>query len=159
MGVKFSHAMGAHTVMITTSGSKEKDAQKLGADEVLLSTDSDAMEKEMGEFDFILNTIPVNHKVDPYLDLLKLDGTMCVVGAVEPLDRVDASQLMFGRKRMAGSIIGGILETQQMLDFCAEKNIVSEVELIRMDKINEAFERMVKSDVKYRFVIDMSSLN
>ena len=159
MGVKFSHAMGAHTVMITTSGSKEEDAQKLGADEVLLSTDSDAMEKEVGEFDFILNTIPVNHRVDPYLDLLKLDGTMCVVGAVEPLDQVDASQLMFGRKRMAGSIIGGILETQQMLDFCAEKDIVSEIELIRMDEINEAFERMVKSDVKYRFVIDMSSLS
>ena len=159
MGVKFSHAMGAHTVMITTSESKGEDAQKLGADEVLLSTDSDAMGKEAGQFDFILNTIPVNHRVDPYLDLLRLDGTMCVVGAVEPLDQVDASQLMFGRKRMAGSIIGGMEETQQMLDFCAEKDIVSEVEIIRMDEINEAFERMLKSDVKYRFVIDMSSLD
>jgi len=159
MGVKFAHAMGAHTVMITTSESKAEDARKLGADEVLLSTDEDAMAKEAGEFDFILNTIPVNHRVDPYLELLKLDGTMCVVGAIEPLDQVNAAQLLFGRRRMAGSIIGGIEETQRMLDFCAEKNIVSEIELIRMDQINEAFERLAGSQVKYRFVIDMSSLD
>jgi len=158
MGVKFAHALGAHTVMITTSPGKGEDASKLGADEVLVSTDPDAMAKEAGEFDFILNTIPVNHSVDPYLELLKVDATMCVVGAVEPLSQVNAAQLMFGRRRLAGSIIGGIEETQQMLNFCGEKNIVSEVELIRMDEINEAFGRMLKSEVKYRFVIDMSSL-
>ena len=116
------------------------------------------MSNELGTFDFILNTIPVNHSIDPYLDLLKVDGTMCVVGAVEPLDKVNAAQLMFGRKTLAGSIIGGIQETQEMLNFCAEKNIVSDVEIIAIDQINLAFERLVKSEVKYRFVIDMSTL-
>jgi uncharacterized zinc-type alcohol dehydrogenase-like protein len=159
MGVKFAHAMGAHTVMITTTPEKGKDAKSLGADEVLISTDADAMAKEVGEFDFILNTIPVDHKVDPYLDLLKVDGTMCVVGAVEPLRQVNAAQLMFGRKKLAGSLIGGIQETQEMLNFCGEHNIISDVEVIRMDQIQEAFERLVKSDVKYRFVIDMKSLS
>jgi alcohol dehydrogenase (NADP+) len=158
MGVKFADALGAHTVMITTSPEKGDDASILGADEVLVSTDPDAMAKEAGEFDFILNTIPVNHRVDPYVELLKVDATMCVVGAIEPLDQVNAAQLMFGRRRLAGSIIGGIEETQEMLNFCAERNIVSEVELIKMDEINEAFHRMVKRDVKYRFVIDMRSL-
>ena len=158
MGVKFAHAMGAHTVMITTSVHKAEDAKKLGADEVLLSTNREAMSNEFGTFDFILNTIPVNHSIDPYLDLLKVDGTMCVVGAVEPLDKVNAAQLMFGRKTLAGSIIGGIQETQEMLNFCAEKNIVSDVEIIAIDQINLAFERLVKSEVKYRFVIDMSTL-
>ena len=158
MGVKFAHAMGAHTVMITTSTHKAEDAKKLGADEVLLSTNREAMSNELGTFDFILNTIPVNHSIDPYLDLLKVDGTMCVVGAVETLDKVNAAQLMFGRKTLAGSIIGGIQETQEMLNFCAEKNIVSDVEIIGIDQINLAFERLVKSEVKYRFVIDMSTL-
>ena len=155
MGTKFSHTMGAHTVMITTSPDKMEDAHKLGADEVLLSTNKDEMAKQVGEFDFLLNTIPVNHDVNPYLDLLKVDATMCVVGAVEPLDQVNAAQLMFGRKRMAGSIIGGIQETQEMLNYCAEKNIVSEVEMIEMTQINYAFERLVANNVKYRFVIDM----
>jgi uncharacterized zinc-type alcohol dehydrogenase-like protein len=158
MGVKFAHALGAHTVMITTSPEKGDNAQSLGADEVLLSTDSDAMAKEMGQFDFILNTIPVNHAIDPYLDLLKVDGTMCVVGAVEPLEKVNAAQLIFGRKTLVGSLIGGIKETQEMLDFCGEKEIVSDVEMIQINEINHAFERLVKSDVKYRFVIDMKSL-
>jgi uncharacterized zinc-type alcohol dehydrogenase-like protein len=151
--------MGAHTVMITTTPEKGNDAKSLGADEVLISTDTDAMTKEIGEFDFILNTIPVDHKVDPYLDLLKVDGTMCVVGAVEPLSQVNAAQLMFGRKNLAGSLIGGIQQTQEMLNFCGEHNITSDVEVIRMDQIQEAFERLVKSDVKYRFVIDMKSLS
>ena len=158
MGVKFAHAMGAHTVMITTTPDKGKDAKSLGADEILISTDASAMSKEAGEFDFILNTIPVDHKVDPYLDLLKVDGTMCVVGAIEPLNQVNAAQLMFGRKKLAGSLIGGIQQTQEMLNFCGEHNIISDVEVIRMDQIQDAFERLVKSDVKYRFVIDMKTL-
>ena len=158
MGVKFSHALGAHTVMITTTPEKATDAKKLGANEILLSTDSDQMASQAGEFDFILNTIPVDHQVDPYLDLLKVDGTMCVVGAIEPLHQVNAAQLMFGRKQIAGSLIGGISQTQEMLNFCGENNIVSEVEVIRMDQIEDAFERLVKSDVKYRFVIDLKSL-
>lgn len=159
MGVKFAHAMRAHTVMITTTPEKGNDAKSLGADEVLLSTDTDAMAKEVGEFDFILNTIPVDHNIDPYLDLLKVDGTMCVVGAVEPLSRVNAAQLMFGRKKLAGSLIGGIQQTQEMLNFCGEHNIISDVEVIRMDQIQEAFERLVNCDVKYRFVIDMKSIS
>ena len=157
MGVKFAHAMGAHTVMVTTSPTKAEDARKLGAEEVLISSDKEAMENQLGQFDFILNTIPVNHRIDPYLDLLKVDGTMCVVGAVEPLDKVNAAQLMFGRKTLAGSIIGGIGETQEMLNY-AEKNIVSDVEIIAIDQINLALERLIKSEVKYRFVIDMSTL-
>ena len=159
MGVKFSHALGAHTVMITTTPEKGEDAKTLGADEILISTDSDQMAKQAGEFDFILNTIPVDHEVTPYLDLLKVDGTMCVVGAIEPLNQVNAARLMFGRKKLAGSLIGGISQTQEMLNFCGQHSIVSEVELIRMDQIQEAFQRLVKSDVKYRFVIDMKSLS
>ena len=159
MGVKFSHALGAHTVMITTTPEKGEDAKTLGADEILISTDSNQMAKHAGEFDFILNTIPVDHEVAPYLDLLKVDGTMCVVGAIEPLNQVNAAQLMFGRKKLAGSLIGGISQTQEMLNFCGQHSIVSEVELIRMDQIQEAFQRLVKSDVKYRFVIDMKSLS
>ena len=159
MGVKFSHALGAYTVMITTTPEKGEDAKILGADETLISTNPDQMAKQAGEFDFILNTIPVDHDVAPYLDLLKVDGTMCVVGAVEPLNQVNAAKLMFGRKQLAGSLIGGISQTQEMLNFCGEHNIVSEVELIRMDQIQQAFQRLVKSDVKYRFVIDMKSLS
>lgn len=159
MGVKFSHAMGAHTVMITTTPEKGEDSKKLGADEVLLSIDSDAMNRHAGEFDFILNTIPVDHDVGPYLDLLKVDGTMCVVGAIEPLNKVNAAQLMFGRKKLAGSLIGGISQTQEMLNFCGEHNIVSDVEIIKINQIQEAFDRLVKSQVKYRFVIDMKSLS
>ena len=159
MGVKFSHALGAHTIMITTTPEKGEDAKKLGADEILISTDPDQMAKQVGEFDFILNTIPVDHNVAPYLDLLKVDGTMCVVGAIEPLNQVNAAQLMFGRKKLAGSLIGGISQTQEMLNFCGEHNIISEVELIRMDQIQEAFDRLVRREVKYRFVIDMKTLS
>ena len=115
------------------------------------------MEKELGQFDFILNTIPVNHSFDPYMDLLKVDGTMCVVGAPETFS-INVGQLVFGRKTLAGSLIGGIKETQEMLNFCGEKQIVSEVEMIQMNDINAAYKRLVKSDVKYRFVIDMKSL-
>ncbi|OUU25393.1 MAG: hydroxyacid dehydrogenase [Verrucomicrobia bacterium TMED44] len=158
MGVKFSHAMGAHTVMITSTPEKGEDAKILGADEVLVSTDGYSMNKEVGEFDFILNTIPVDHNIGPYMDLLKVDGTMCVVGAVEPLKQVNAAQLIFGRKKLSGSLIGGIQQTQEMLNFCGNNNIVSEVEIIKMDQIQEAFERLVKSQVKYRFVIDIKSM-
>ncbi len=159
MGVKFSHALGAHTTMITSSEQKGVDARLLGADEVLLSSSVDALCKEAGSFDFLLNTIPVNHDLTPYLELLKTNGTMCVVGAVEPLSQVNAAQLIFGRRSLAGSLIGGISETQEMLDFCGEKNILSEVEVIRMDEINDAYTRMQKNEVKYRFVLDLGSLN
>jgi len=158
MGVKFSHALGAHTTMITSSEQKGEDARILGSDDVLLSSSSHALAKEAGSFDFLLNTIPVNHDLTPYLELLKTNGTMCIVGAVEPLSQVNAAQLIFGRRSLAGSLIGGIAETQEMLNFCGEKNILSEVEVIRMQEINDAYLRMQKSDVKYRFVLDMASL-
>jgi len=159
MGVKFSHALGAHTTMITSSEQKGEDARLLGADEVLLSSSVDALVQEAGSFDFLLNTIPVNHDLTPYLELLKINGTMCVVGAVEPLSQVNAAQLIFGRRSLSGSLIGGIAETQEMLNFCGEKNILSEVEVIRMDEINDAYTRMQKNQVKYRFVLNLGSLN
>jgi len=158
MGVKFSHALGAHTTMITSSEQKGEDARLLGADEVLLSSSPEKLAKVNVSFDFLLNTIPVNHDLTPYLELLKTNGTMCVVGAVEPLSKVNAAQLIFGRRSLAGSLIGGIAETQEMLDFCGEKNILSEVEVIRMEEVNEAYARMQKNEIKYRFVIDVSSL-
>lgn len=158
MGIKFAHAMGAKTVMITTSPDKAKDAKRLGADAVLISKDEDEMEKHKGTFDFLLNTVPVKHDVNPYLNLLKRDSTMVMVGAIEPLEPMHGGSLIMGRKRIAGSLIGGIKETQEMLDFCGENNIVSDVEMINMQDINKAFERVADNDVKYRFVIDMKSL-
>jgi uncharacterized zinc-type alcohol dehydrogenase-like protein len=159
MGVKFAHAMGAHTVMITTSEKKGADAKALGADEVLLSTDEEAMASMAGKFDFLLNTIPVQHNTNIYMSLLTIDGTMCVVGSVGPTGELDTAPLIFGRRKLAGSLVGGIKETQDMLDFCGQHNITSDIELINMQSINEAYERMLKSDVKYRFVIDMKSLS
>ncbi|MDC6352721.1 NAD(P)-dependent alcohol dehydrogenase [Zeaxanthinibacter sp. PT1] len=158
MGIKFAHAMGAHVVMITTSPDKAKDAKRLGADEVLISKDEEEMNEHAGSFDFLLNTVPVGHDINPYINLLKRDATMVLVGAIEPLDAVHGGGLVMGRKRVAGSLIGGIAETQEMLDFCGEHNIVSDVEMISMDNINEAYDRVTSSDVKYRFVIDMKSL-
>ena len=158
MGVKFAHAMGAHVVMITTSPKKGEDAKKLGADEVLLSKDATAMEAAQNSFDFLLNTIPVGHDVDPYMALLKRDATMVVVGAVEPLTKVSGIPLIFRRRSMAGSLIGGLPETQEMLDFCGKHNITCDIEMVAMKDVNEAYDRTVKSDVKYRFVIDMASL-
>jgi len=158
MGIKFAHAMGAHVVMITTSPDKSQDAKKLGADEVLISKDAKDMEKHKNSFDFLLNTVPVGHDVNPYVALLKRDATMVLVGAIEPLDPIHGGGLIASRKRIAGSLIGGIEETQEMLDFCGEHNIVSDVEMIDIQNINEAYDRVVKSDVKYRFVIDMKSL-
>lgn len=158
MGVKFAKALGAHVVMITTSPEKGEDAKKLGADDVLISKDPLQMAAHSYSFDFLLNTIPVGHDVNPYLNLLKLDKTMCMVGAIEPLPSVHGGLLVGQRRSIAGSLIGGIKETQEMLDFCAEHQVLPEVEMIAIQDINEAYERMIKSDVKYRFVIDMKSL-
>jgi len=158
MGVKLAHAMGASVVMITTSPEKGKDAKRLGADEVLISKDANAMQAAQNSFDFLLNTIPVGHDVDPYLALLKRDGTMVIVGSVEPLTKVNGVNLIFRRRAMAGSLIGGLPETQEMLDFCGKHNIVCDIEKIAMKDVNSAYERTVNGDVKYRFVIDMDTL-
>lgn len=157
MGVKFAHAMGAHVVMITTSPEKGADAKKLGADEVLISKDAAAMKAAANSFDFILNTIPVEHDVSPYVALLKRDATMVIVGAIAPVTGVHGATLVMQRKKIAGSLIGGIKETQEMLDFCGKHNIVCDVEVIPPSQINEAYERTVKGDIKYRFVIDMAA--
>jgi uncharacterized zinc-type alcohol dehydrogenase-like protein len=160
MGVKLSHAFGAHTVLFTTSPGKAADATRLGADEVVISKNPGEMLKHAGSFDFILDTVAASHNLDAYLSLLKRDGTLCLVGAPDhPHPSPEVMGLIFRRRRIAGSAIGGIKETQEMLDFCAEHNIVSDVEIIPMQKINEAYDRLVKSDVRYRFVIDMSSLH
>ena len=158
MAIKLAHALGAQVVMITTSPEKGKDAQKLGANEVLISTDAAAMKVNIKTFDFLINTIPVGHDVNPYLLLLKRDATMVMVGAIEPLTAANSSLLVNTRRSIAGSLIGGIKETQEMLDFCGKHNIVSDIELINIQDINTAYKRMLKSDVKYRFVIDMKSL-
>lgn len=158
MGVKIAAAMGAHVVMITTSLEKGEDAKKLGAHEVLISKNESQMSAHANSFDFLLNTIPISHDVNPYIELMKRDTTMAVVGVIGSLPEVNCAGLIMKRKRIAGSLIGGIKETQEMLDFCAEHNIVSDVEMINMQDINEAYERIMKSDVKYRFVIDMKSL-
>jgi uncharacterized zinc-type alcohol dehydrogenase-like protein len=158
MGVKFAKAMGAHVTMITTSPEKGKDALRLGADEVLVSRDAEAMKQARGKFHFLLNTIPVSHDINPYIDLLKLDGVMALVGALTPLDPVIGGKLIGGRKTVAGSLIGGMAETQDMLDFCGKHNIVSDIEMVRIDEVNAAYERLLKNDVRYRFVIDMASL-
>ncbi|WP_407041572.1 zinc-binding dehydrogenase [Candidatus Liberibacter solanacearum] len=158
MGVKIAHAMGAGVTMITTSPEKGEDAKKLGAHNILISTDKVAMDSQAHSFYFLLNTIPVEHDVDPYMGLLKLDGTMVIVGALVQLKQVSSSRLIFKRRHLAGSLVGGIAETQEMLDFCSKHNIVCDIEKIDIKDINKAFDRVVKGDVKYRFVIDMSSL-
>ncbi len=159
MGVKLAHAMGAKVTVITTSPGKEADARKLGADEVLISKDAAAMKKAAESFDLIVNTIPVGHDINPYVALLKRDATMVIVGAVEPLKgAVNSGALVMRRKSVAGSLIGGIAETQEMLDFCGKHNVVSDIEMIDIADINAAYDRTVKGDVKYRFVIDMASL-
>ena len=158
MGIKFAAAMGAKTYMITTSPDKAEDAKRLGADAVIISKNEDEMQQHKGTFDFLLNTVPVKHDINPYLELLKIDATMVMVGAIEPLEPMNGGNLIMGRKRVAGSLIGGIKETQEMLDFCGEHNIVSDIEMIDMQDINTAYERVTSNDVKYRFVIDMESL-
>lgn len=159
MGVKLAHAMGARVVLFTTSPGKAADARRLGADEVVVSKNPEEMKPHLTSFDFILNTVAAPHDLDVYLELLKRDGTMCLVGAPDhPHPAPTVFNLIFKRRRLAGSLIGGIRETQEMLDFCAEHGIVSDIEIIPIQNINEAYERMLRSDVKYRFVIDMASL-
>jgi uncharacterized zinc-type alcohol dehydrogenase-like protein len=158
MGVKFAHALGAHTVVLTTSPSKKEDALRLGADEVIVSKDTNEMQKHAFSFDFILDAVSAPHDINALVQLLKIDGTMTLVGAPEEPMPLAGIGLLFGRKTIAGSLIGGIKETQEMLDFCGKHNITSDVEVIPMQKINEAYARLEKSDVKYRFSIDMASL-
>ena len=156
MGVKLARAMGAHVTMITTSPAKGADARELGADDVLVSTDADAMAAARGRFDFILNTIPVAHEVNPYLALLTPNGTMVMVGAIAPLPSIHGGALIMANRTLAGSLIGGLPETQEMLDFCGKHGILPEVETIAIDEVNHAYERLEKGDVRYRFVIDMA---
>jgi alcohol dehydrogenase (NADP+) len=158
MGVKFAHALGAHVVLFTTSPGKTADALRLGADEVVISKDADQMQKQAGSFDFILDAVSADHDINAYLTLLKLDGTLTLVGAPEKPLPVAAFNLLMPRRQFAGSGIGGIAETQEMLNFCAEHGIVSDVEMIGIQDVNTAYERLLKGDVKYRFVIDMASL-
>src|SRR5688572_15127377 len=158
MGVKFARAFGAHVVLFTTSPAKAADALRLGAHEVVVSTDADAMKAHLKSFDFILDCVSAQHDVNEYLQLLKLDGTLCLVGAPEHPLPVAAFNLLLPRKQFAGSGIGGIAETQEMLDFCAQHNITADVEIIAIQDINRAYERLLKGDVKYRFVIDTASL-
>jgi uncharacterized zinc-type alcohol dehydrogenase-like protein len=158
MGLKFAHAFDAHTVLFTTSASKVEDGKKLGADEVVISKNADEMAKHANSFDFILDCVSAEHDMNAYLSLLRRDGTLCLVGAPENPLQIAAFALLAGRKAVAGSAIGGIRETQEMLEFCAEHNIVSDIEMTTFEKVNEAYERVVKSDVKYRFVLDIASL-
>ena len=159
MGVKIAHAMGAHVVLFTTSPDKQADALRLGANEVVISKDSKQMAQHANSFDFILNTVAAPHSLDAFLVLLKREGTMTLVGApASPHPSPQVFNLIMKRRHLAGSLIGGIRETQEMLDFCATHGIVSDIEMIRIQEIDAAYERMLKSDVKYRFVIDMASL-
>ncbi len=158
MALKLAHAMGSHVVLFTTSTHKVNDAKRLGADEVVHTRDASQLEKHVNSFDLILDTVSAEHDLNPYLNLLKRDATMVLVGAPEKPVPVAAFSLIPKRRQFAGSMIGGIPETQEMLDFCGKHGITSDVEIIPIQKINEAYERMLKSDVKYRFVIDMSSL-
>jgi uncharacterized zinc-type alcohol dehydrogenase-like protein len=158
MGVKFAHALGAHVVVFTTSPRKKDDARRLGADEVVVSRDANEMKEHAGSFDFILDAVSADHDINAYLNLLRRDGTLTIVGAPEKPHAVSAFSLLFGRRNLSGSIIGGIPETQEMLDFCGAHHITADVEVIPIQKVNEAYERLLKADVKYRFSIDMASL-
>jgi len=158
MGVKFAHALGAHVVVFTTSPNKRDDAFRLCADDVVVSRDANEMRKHAGSFDFILDCVSAEHDVNAYLQLLRRDGNLTLVGAPEKPLAVSAFSLLMGRRSLSGSPIGGIAETQEMLDFCGARNITSDVEVIPMQQVNEAYGRLLKSDVKYRFSIDMASL-
>lgn len=159
MGIKFAHAFGAHVVLFTTSPNKIDDAKRLGADEVVISKNPEEMAQHLASFDFILNTVAAPHDLDAFTALLKRDGTLCLVGVPDqPHPSPAVGNLIFKRRNIAGSLIGGIKETQEMLDFCAEHNITSDIEIIPIQSINEAYKRVLKSDVKYRFVIDLASL-
>jgi uncharacterized zinc-type alcohol dehydrogenase-like protein len=159
MGVKFAHAFGCHTVLFTTSPGKIADGQRLGADEVVISKDANAMAKHAGSFDFILNTVAASHDLDAFTALLRRDATLCLVGApATPHPSPGIWNLIMGRRSIAGSAIGGLPETQEMLDFCADEGILCDIEMIAMNQINAAYERMLRSDVKYRFVIDVGGM-
>jgi uncharacterized zinc-type alcohol dehydrogenase-like protein len=158
MGVKFAKAFGAHVVLFTTSPGKVADGKRLGAHEVVVSTNETEMAAQAGSFDFILDAVSATHDINAYLNLLKRDGNLVLVGAPGKPLPVEAFPLLFRRRSLSGSLIGGLPETQEMLDFCGKHGITSDVEMIRMDQINTAYERMLKSDVKYRFVINMASL-
>jgi alcohol dehydrogenase (NADP+) len=158
MGVKLANAMGAHVVLFTTSPNKKEDAQRLGAHEVVVSKNQNEMDRHVNSFDFILDTVSAQHDLNAYLALIKRDGTLTLVGAPPQPPTIEVFNLIFKRRQLAGSLIGGIPETQEMLDFCAKHKLASDVEVIPIQKINEAYERMLRSDVKYRFVIDMASL-
>ena len=158
MGVKFAHAFGARVVVFTTSPGKKEDAMRLGADQIIVSTNAEEMQEHAGTFDFILDTVSADHDINAFINMLGHGGNITLVGAPEKPHAVSAFALLFGRKSISGSLIGGIAETQEMLDFCGEHGITADVEVIPIQKINEAYERMLKSDVKYRFSIDMASL-
>jgi len=158
MAVKFSHALGAHTVVFTTSPGKKDDARRLGADEVVISRDANEMAKHAGSFDFILDAVAAEHDINAYINMLRRDGNLTMVGAPEKPLPVSVFGLLFRRRSFSGSLIGGIAETQEMLDFCGKQKITADVEVIPIQKVNEAYDRLVKSDVKYRFSIDMVSL-
>jgi alcohol dehydrogenase (NADP+) len=158
MAVKFAHAFGAHVVVFTTSPNKKEDALNLGADEVIVSRSSDEMNKHMASFDFIIDTVSAEHDINAYLQLLRPDGNLTLVGAPDKPHAVPAFSLLFNRRSLSGSLIGGIAETQEMLDFCSKHNITADVEIIPIQKVNEAYDRMMTGDVKYRFSIDMTSL-
>ena len=158
MGVKFAHAMGAHVVVFTTSPNKKEDALRLGADEVVISRDANEMQKHADSFDFILDAVAAEHDINAYIGLLKRDGNITMVGAPEKPLAVSVFGLLFRRRSFSGSLIGGLAETQEMLDFCGKHNITADVEVIPIQKVNEAYERVLRSDVRYRFVIDIASL-
>ena len=158
MGVKFAHALGAHVVVFTTSPNKKEDALRLGADEVVVSRNTDEMQKHADSFDFILDAVSADHDINAYIELLRRDGNITLVGAPEMPLPVAAFGLLFRRRSLSGSPIGGIPETQEMLDFCGTHNITADVEVIPIQRVNEAYDRLLKSDVKYRFSIDMASL-
>ena len=159
MAIKLAVGLGAHVTVISRTADKEADAMELGADAFLISGDRPAMKAAASSLDLIIDTVPVKHDINPYLPLLDIDGTICLVGQVGPMGEFNSPPLIMGRRRIAASLIGGIAETQEMLDFCGRMNILPECEMIRMDEINEAYERMERSDVRYRFVIDMASLD
>lgn len=158
MAIKFAHALGAHVVVFTTSPNKKEDALRLGADDVIVSRNADQGKKHVGSFDFILDTIAAEHDLDSYIQLLRRDGNITLVGAPDKPHSISAFGLLVGRRSISGSLIGGIAETQEMLDFCGKHNITADVEIIPIQRVNEAYERLLKSDVKYRFSIDMASL-
>jgi uncharacterized zinc-type alcohol dehydrogenase-like protein len=159
MAVKLAVAMGAEVTVISRSNAKDAEAKQLGATGILVSTDDNVMAQSANQFDLIIDTAPVQHDVTPYMPLLDVDGTLVIVGQVGPLDAPMTYPLIFGRRRIAGSLIGGIAETQEVLDFCAKHNIHPECEMIRMDEINKAFTHLAKGDISHRYVIDMASLD